>query len=673
MADKRIDQLTAATSLTAVDLMVTEQSGVAKKVTGDILANSAWNMMQKDASPTKDSTAPVTSGAVYDALGGVFSPTKLATPGALVHIEDGAYNQPVQGMKIAISPVQNLHGYDNPWPGGGKNLIPLTVERIKAANTTGTWSDNAYTYRGVTFTLLTDDGGNVTGVRVTGTNTSTSGATLGFSGIDVPVGTYYFNGIPDGLRGTTEYLGINVAGTTQYVRSNTSGKQVTVTATEEHHTGGAWIAVSAGSTASGLVYLPMLRKSDVSDSTFAPFSNICPISGRDAMSLVRTGSNLISPFDGYATQTDKGITTTFDGENVSVVGTSTGGNTNSTNMPLASPLKLFAGKTYIFAINGNFATPNLRLRLRNESGDLWYGDSNNCIWTVTPTTDLTITRVGFRVIASGSTIDVSGAFYCNLGSLGAYEPYKGTTYEVSFGAAGTVYGGTLTYNGDGTWTLIVDHYTMTVTGDDITTTVNLGDVLRTNLVYVEIGKNTTGRNAIAISNWLPRIAANYSGNAMGFYFDSNTRIYIKVPNNAVGVTSETSGEDRLALTKAFFDANPLFVVYPLATALSFTLTGPEVLTLLGQNSFWADTGDIEELAYRADIGLYLTEALNPIKEMLAYREDTMRATRAYTTGDFIVVGDTFYKAATAIANGATLTPGTNVNATTVGAQLKLLS
>lgn len=517
MADKRIDQLTAATSLTAVDLMVTEQSGVAKKVTGDILANSAWNMMQKDASPTKDSTAPVTSGAVYDALGGVFSPTKLATPGALVHIEDGAYNQPIQGMRIAINPVQSGEGDPSP-----------------------------------------DD-------------------------------------------------------------------------------------------------------------------NVRPISGWTGCKLTRTGANLVPPFAWTYTNTAKGVTFSFSPENVTITGTSTGSNADSSNIAPASPIKLFAGQTYVFKIDGTWSTPEIRLFLRNAAyTNLWYGDSRDCTWTVSPSKDIEIDRIMIRVKAANATIDVSGAFYCNLGSIGAYEPYKGTTYEVSFSSAGTVYGGYLTDNGDGTWTLTVEN-----AGVDMgTLTWTYNASFATPLFAADLpgGKNqpTNGQAAYiymcsAYTQALPtaingaELGNNYPS---GYYAQNGHATYCRV----------------MCLNSAYTDAaafkesvNGQTLVYKLAEPQTYTLTGPEVMSLLGVNNVWADCGEIEELAYRADIGLYLTAALNPIKEMLAYREDTMKATRAYTTGDYIVVGDTFYKAATAIANGATLTPGTNVNATTVGAQLKLLS
>lgn len=48
------------------------------------------------------------------------------------------------------------------------------------------------------------------------------------------------------------------------------------------------------------------------------------------------------------------------------------------------------------------------------------------------------------------------------------------------------------------------------------------------------------------------------------------------------------------------------VVYTLATPQTYTLTPTEVITtLLGFNNLWADTGDVQEMAYRADTKLYI--------------------------------------------------------------------
>ena len=42
---------------------------------------------------------------------------------------------PIDSLKVHFKPIQDLRGYDHPWPaGGGKNLIPLLIDKIKAIN-----------------------------------------------------------------------------------------------------------------------------------------------------------------------------------------------------------------------------------------------------------------------------------------------------------------------------------------------------------------------------------------------------------------------------------------------------------------------------------------------------------------------------------------------------------
>ena len=88
-----------------------------------------------------------------------------------IEFSDGA-NAPLVKCVTQITGSQDLHGYDKPWVGGaGKNKLPLVLADIKTLNTSGTWSGDAYTISGVTFTILTDSNGNVTGVSVNGTAT----------------------------------------------------------------------------------------------------------------------------------------------------------------------------------------------------------------------------------------------------------------------------------------------------------------------------------------------------------------------------------------------------------------------------------------------------------------------------------------------------------------------
>ena len=39
--------------------------------------------------------------------------------GSVASFPDGAADLPVQSLKVAINPVQDLHGYASPWPAGG--------------------------------------------------------------------------------------------------------------------------------------------------------------------------------------------------------------------------------------------------------------------------------------------------------------------------------------------------------------------------------------------------------------------------------------------------------------------------------------------------------------------------------------------------------------------------
>lgn len=55
--------------------------------------------------------------------------------------------------------------------------------------------------------------------------------------------------------------------------------------------------------------------------------------------------------------------------------------------------------------------------------------------------------------------------------------------------------------------------------------------------------------------------------------------------------------------------------------------------------------------------------------LLENREEEMKASRAYSPGDLIVVNGTLYKAVSRIANGAALTKNTNVIQTTLAAEI----
>lgn len=115
------------------------------------------------------------------------------------------------------------------------------------------------------------------------------------------------------------------------------------------------------------------------------------------------------------------------------------------------------------------------------------------------------------------------------------------------------------------------------------------------------------------------------------------------------------------------------LVYELATPQVVQLTAAQVTTLLGQNNIWADCGDVAVI-YRADTKKYIDGTIVDVPlAMIASIETSATASKAYAVGEyFILNGNQFCKAKTAIASGATFTLNTNYTVTTIGAELKAL-
>lgn len=211
---------------------------------------------------------------VSDILGG-----EITASGSVASFEDVTGGHPASSLEVNIDPVQDLNGYDHPWfAGGGKNLLPNTLDYIKTLNTAGTWSGNVYTRSGVTFTV-NDDGSVSTSGASTAENwgflyvlraTSALGAILTDGEI------YRISGCPSGGSASTYALQAQVNGS--YNTDSGSGKQFTYTSG-----GNDMVRIVIGASGvdmSGKTFYPMICRSDATDPTiYAPYSNICPITG----------------------------------------------------------------------------------------------------------------------------------------------------------------------------------------------------------------------------------------------------------------------------------------------------------------------------------------------------------------------------------------------------------
>ena len=236
-----------------------------------------------------------------------------------------------------------------------------------------------------------------------------------------------------------------------------------------------------------------------------------------------------------------------------------------------------------------------------------------------------------------------------------YEEYQGDVYVVSTDDAGTVYGGTLDVT-NGVLTVTEELKTYTGSFNWQTWSSQNG--------YYLAGVMSENQNGYPSKcTWLKTLSAYNSGEMGVCVGINNTRLYVaQVNNNITGVTD-------LESWKTYLNNNPLVITIPV-TPQTYQLTATQVTTLLGLNNIWADTGSTE-LTYRADPALYVERRLKATRNIIAGVEDSMTATKNYTTGQYLICGDNLYKVTANIANGGAITVGTNVSKTTVAEQLIL--
>lgn len=191
----------------------------------------------------------------------------------------------VLGVSVPLSPVQAGTGDPYP-PGGGKNKLKVTA--------------TTQTLNGITFTV-NDDGT----VVANGTATGNAFLVLGTADFlrDSPTKTYIINGCPPGGSGSTYNVDV------QGASGADTGAGVLVSYSNPEFNTSVRIRIYNGATVNNLVFKPMIRLASESDATFAPYSNIRPISGHTGAAVCRAGENLLDlsilrqgTFDGIANQ-----------------------------------------------------------------------------------------------------------------------------------------------------------------------------------------------------------------------------------------------------------------------------------------------------------------------------------------------------------------------------------
>ena len=487
------------------------------------------------------------------------------------------HNVPLKSLSAAINPVQNLNGYDYPWATGGR-----------ANKLTYPYSDthgSSMTANNVTYTVNSDGSVKIVTSAATsgntdyyfvGTNTST------YQDAHLTSGTYIVslsaNGSYTGaIRFYVVEEGQNILGSA-LVGSPTT---VTIDSTKTYR---LFLRTASGATANATFY-PMIRPSTVSDETWMPYSNICPITGWTSMNFFYTGKNIARPDASDSTAAGVEYTKNPDG--------SITGYGRCTN---ASTTKTYSNKFYLpvgvdFILSGTGTNINLRINTQNAAGTVVrrIPDRGSGV-----TFALREGEVSASVQIFGTAnADVDETIYpmVRLASNDSseWEQYNGSKITIDFSnEIDTVYSGTL------------DIFTGILTVDKVSITIDSPtNIYANNDKQYYIPQSITGAIIPAMDS--AELLCDRMKSASGEYYDN--RCFID-SSGAICWNTSVEYTDIEAMLAGI--GGSLQFVYPLETPFTVQLTASQLSALLGENNVWANTGNVS-LTYGQDVTLSLEQ------------------------------------------------------------------
>ena len=458
-------------------------------------------------------------------------------------------------VTASITPVQDLSGGEPYPPGGGKNKCNAGVGRNEGK-------------------LRGDDG--------TELSTSSSGYTEPMDGF-LPNTNYTISGQIQTANGAGRIYFLDSNG--DWISRTTSFGLSEMPYTFTTPANCRYIEIQYNNAYTALTDVQIELGSTA--TPYSPYSNICPIYGWTGAEVTGAGVNLIP--DG--TDTTKGYISGYrlgdDGSTVAFA-----------NMYVSEYFKVKAGETYTYLKKNSddYQAPAVCFYDGNKTfiSGAKFGAKitpkvvtvpNNAVWA--------------RATQWGTDANI---YQFEEGSASEVVAYSGTTLSVTFpNPPGTVYGGTLQINKDGTGVLTVTHvgvdmgsltwnyassYAYFTTSIDEIKKYTAGE---TPSILCETYKTTTSKSA---SDWTS--AENCTIGTMS--------------GLATIVVKDTAYTDKTVFTTAVTGKK---VVYPLATPVTYTLTSQQVgqlLSKMGVNHVWATTGDCA-VEYSPDTDLWIQKVL----------------------------------------------------------------
>ena len=333
-------------------------------------------------------------------------------------------------------------------------------------------------------------------------------------------------------------------------------------------------------------------------------TNVRPISGFDTAMIYVRGKNILNPT--FTTKTENGVTFENVDKTVKITGTASAYsfcNLNYANgvlaIPKGRPLKLaggFSNSIYLTACYFKEGTSTTITAATSKSGEF-------VPFTIPEDASTSWIRVN---VASGATTDrMILPMVCADGTTDtAFKPYDARSFTKSVPLGRTVYGGTLDVVSG---VLTVDRAMITIDGTNYNMAMSGGS----KRCYISDLSVPKAKPSPDTHTPAPNLIANYLtavGDAEAYSGAVGVCVYATAAAN-IGFTL-TGNAMTLDEVKAYLAQNPLQVCYELATPQTYTLTGQEITPIYGQNTIWANSGDVRITYRTSTLGIFDTLYIN---------------------------------------------------------------
>ena len=535
---------------------------------------------------------------------------------------------PFQGLTAEIVPIQDLHGQANPYPAGaGKNICNPDGWEAGFLNTSGYLSSQDATKLEKTSPYIDIDG-------MTGSI------------------TFSWNGNFPTSSGNTAWRALcfyTEASSSGFIYPRVAGEGNTaLTATIPE--GAKYARVSCRTYGKSI---EAQVENSASVTTYAPYENICPISGWTGVNVFQRGKNLAKKLSDMtviaapsAYSGNGHIDYIQDGlilGNCMWNGSTIYGSAMTTTVNVSGDTVTFTCSNSSYGI-GIFGAvpPNVTLFKRvttttiEHTGITFYDKDGYVIGSslsdkvefLTPA-GTAYARFNFRA-KNNTTMDLSN-FRVSFADEG-YTDYDADSTTLSIDwtdSAGTVYGGTVTFNQDGSADLTVNYAKHKF--ENVAANWGSGySTLYFRLTFNMAAKNLRGSTK-CLCNYFTLYPNVYTPGNAGWSYknDSNGTCYLQFRFDGVsndGNNTPTPQAFRDWVNAVALAGNPLELTFELVEPETYHFDSVGQLeTLLGLNNVWADTGDVEVTVYGVPVTEPDADALTSLNILLG---------NAYTrTGD----------------------------------------